>query len=84
MDSQIVYFALKNPRTDLSYLGGIVDDILRCCSEFECVNFSWVRRSANKAAHFMANYAFNCPSFLLSGSIPEAAVDIVDADLPAV
>lgn len=34
MHSQIVFFALHNPKPDISYLGGIVNEILRWCSEF--------------------------------------------------
>lgn len=42
MDSQVAFSALCKPKEDISYFGGIVDNVLKLCKSFESYSFNWV------------------------------------------
>ncbi|KAI4347890.1 hypothetical protein L6164_008666 [Bauhinia variegata] len=50
-DSQSIIHQLNSPRSNMSYEGLIINDILALSKEFTYVSFSWVPREANKVAH---------------------------------
>ncbi|KAL8491609.1 hypothetical protein ACS0TY_023270 [Phlomoides rotata] len=72
-DSQVVINAILKPLPDLSYLGGVVREILEMQHLFSDIRFSWTRRPGNLVAHKLALFGFSCllPFFstCLSGSI---------------
>lgn len=80
-DSQLVVAALKNPRQDFSYFGGIIGDILALCSVFEFCSFCWVRRSGNVVAHGLASFGFSCDVPFFSPILPDEIVTFVETDL---
>lgn len=83
VDFQIVYWALQRSKEDISYFGGIIADVLVMSNKFESCSFNWVRRSANKIAHELAQFAYSCASFYCSPTIPEVILYAVNADFPA-
>ncbi|XP_031091124.1 uncharacterized protein LOC115996122 [Ipomoea triloba] len=62
MDSQIVYNALHKP-SFISAFGMLVDDVKELASMIYDVNFRFVKRSANCAAHTVAREAFSVSGY---------------------
>ncbi|KAL6546504.1 hypothetical protein OROMI_022225 [Orobanche minor] len=77
-DSSNVFYRLRNPREEFTYLGSIISDILKLTSEFDSVSFSLVRRTANVVAHSLANFAFSLsfPSTFV-GDVPPSVEHLV-------
>lgn len=71
-DCQSLFSRLQCSATDLSYLSSIVDDIKSFASRFVCVEYSWVRRSANSVAHQLAQFGLSsCNSVGFTGPLPD-------------
>lgn len=83
VDSQVVFWALRRPKDDMSYFGGIIVDVLALCNNFDYCSFSWVRRCANKVAHELTQFAYSCESSYCSPSIPDVILYAVEANLSA-
>ncbi|KAL6566692.1 hypothetical protein OROMI_015096 [Orobanche minor] len=62
VDNAMVFNRLKKPRTEFTYLGSLITDILQDLSFFEEVSYSLVRRTANTAAHHLASFALSFAS----------------------
>ncbi|XP_074303828.1 uncharacterized protein LOC141638324 [Silene latifolia] len=81
-DSLQIISILKSGKVPLSYLGNVITEIVEWGSKFNCISYSYVRRSGNEAAHGMAHYM---PiSFLTRVWVdmcPDAIADIVSSDL---
>ncbi|KAL8544960.1 hypothetical protein ACS0TY_005243 [Phlomoides rotata] len=82
-DSQILFYALRNPKPDISLFGSLVQEILDLRSSFEDLKFSWIRRVGNYVAHYLASLALSLEEPLFSGSLPTSCVDSFYADLQA-
>ncbi|KAL8553044.1 hypothetical protein ACS0TY_001640 [Phlomoides rotata] len=80
VESHIVFYALNQPRMDLSYFGRTIAEDCKC---FDEVSFSWVRRNANSVAHSLVQFVFSCDEPFNSTSMSDeiAYVVNVDADL---
>ncbi|KAL8522321.1 hypothetical protein ACS0TY_012459 [Phlomoides rotata] len=83
-DSQVVVHALYRTFMDLSYLGGIVWDILESGAHFTEVKFVWTRRQGNLVAHRLVCYAFSCTSLFFWPDVPDSIVDTMNADIAAI
>ncbi|KAL8483315.1 hypothetical protein ACS0TY_026123 [Phlomoides rotata] len=82
-DSQILISVITKSRLDLSYFGRLVRRIVELSKSFDCVSFSWTRRTVNMAAHGLASLAFSCSDDFFDVSVPETLVPVVLADLLA-
>ncbi|XP_019166531.1 PREDICTED: uncharacterized protein LOC109162266 [Ipomoea nil] len=58
MDSQIVFNAIRSVSFNSAF-GYLVDDVKDLASVIEDIEFNFVKRSANRAAHFVAREAFS-------------------------
>ncbi|ONK67926.1 uncharacterized protein A4U43_C05F5270 [Asparagus officinalis] len=57
MDAITVYNALHRDEPDFSYFGLIIEDCLSLARNIPNIRFLWTRRTANKAAHILAQTA---------------------------
>ncbi|KAL8501840.1 hypothetical protein ACS0TY_021088 [Phlomoides rotata] len=80
VDSQIVFYALNQPRMDLSYFGRIINNILEDYKCFDEISFSWVRHTANTMAHYISQIVFSCDGPFYSTFIPDGIAFTVNVD----
>lgn len=80
MDSQLMYYAIKGPSVPSSF-DLIVDDIKESSKDFICLDFCFVKRSANEAARVVARVASSlsgCMEWL--GTPPLFLLDVLHSD----
>ncbi|XP_019166893.1 PREDICTED: uncharacterized protein LOC109162664 [Ipomoea nil] len=81
MDSQLVCNAIHSVSFGSAF-GNLVDDVKELASEIEDVEFYFVKRSANRAAHCVSREAFSesgCGEWL--DSPPSFLVNILHSDI---
>lgn len=73
--------ALKNTQRSCSPTGLVISDCKKLIQDCPNISFSFVKRSGNKAAHWLARHACSGPGRTISrGSVPAAFEAILLAD----
>ncbi|KAL8549210.1 hypothetical protein ACS0TY_008164 [Phlomoides rotata] len=82
-DSQRLYYAVANPKTNFSVFGELVDEIIALCKGFVIFRISWIRRIGNSVAHSLASFAYIIEDPFFSTTVPNCCFSALEADFVA-
>ncbi|KAK6130268.1 hypothetical protein DH2020_035981 [Rehmannia glutinosa] len=80
-DCQLLVHSFINTHTNLTYLGGVIDDIRKLMTFFRSFSLRYIPRSANVMAHLLARFAFsNLNNNMYSGFFPSELTHLLPED----
>jgi ribonuclease HI len=80
-DAQVCIQAIHNKQEDRSYWGKIIHSCILMSSSLDRIEFCWVRRSGNQAAHETARWAAIDPDRYWTHSFPRPIFTHIQNDM---
>lgn len=83
LDSQRVVNMLNNPNKEMSAAGPLIQELKALLSSFVSSRVTWVRRTANVAAHKLAKIGVGDElCYVWLGDTPDCVLDVISDDIP--